>query len=493
MARVLNYIKQHPEVLWLIAILALSTLLRLVFLHEPFDRDEGQYATIAQEILRGGLPYRDVIEIKPPGTFYLYALAITLFGATTEAVRVFTAFYSLLTIIAVFGVARLIAGVRSGLCAALVYGVFSTFPLLQGTSNSEVFLVLPLTLGVWLFLLGAESKQRLHFSLSGLCAAFALLIKPVALPIIALQLLLFFFIRPGEGRWKEKVLNISVFLLPVFALAAVTLSYFYLRGGLNDLLYWTIEFPRHYKNVEVIGPSLGKVLIILASTLELPVIFGISSALWLAATRRTVTGMMPLFMIIATCLAIALPGKYFQHYFIMIMPFLAIPAGFGLASIRNMPRLPFGITLFVLMAAIWFAVMANYRFYTVYSPEQVSSHKYAESTFVKSVAVAAYLREHTKPDDYIFQWGFEPELYFLAGRRCPNPFLVNMIPSWSKDPELAIKKMQQSLIEKKPAYIILQPEWSDFAGIYEVREYVKNYCYEEKKVGYAIIFRCPTK
>ena len=493
MTRRLNYLRKHPETLWLIAILGLSTLLRLAFLHEPFDRDEGQYATIAQTILRGGLPYRDAIEIKPPGTFYLYAMAIALFGATTEAVRIFTAFYSLLTIIAVFGVAHLIAGVRSGLCAALVYGVFSTFPLLQGTSNSEVFLVLPLTLGVWFFLLGAESKQPLHFSLSGLCAAFALLIKPVALPIVVLQLLLLFIIKTGDGRWKEKALNITVFLLPVLALAAVTLSYFYLRGGLNDLLYWTVEFPRHYKDIEVIGPSIGKVLIILASTLELPAIFGISSALWLAVTRRTVTGMLPLLMIITTCLAIALPGKYFPHYFILIMPFLAIPAGFGLSSIFIMHRLAAGFTLFLLMAAIWFAVMTNHRFYTVYSPEQVSAHKYAESTFVESVAVASYLQERTSPEDYIFQWGFEPELYFLAKRRCPNPFLVNMLPSWSKSPVAAIKKMQQSLIEKKPAYIILQPDWSDFAGIYEINEYVTKNCHEEKKIGYALLFRCSTK
>ena len=187
MTKASHYLKEHPETFWLICILAISTLLRLAFLHEPFDRDEGQYATIAQTILRGGLPYRDAIEIKPPGTFYLYALAIGLFGATTEAVRIFTALYSLLTIIAVFGVARLISGIRSGLCAALVYGAYSTIPQLQGNCNTEVFLVLPMTAGVWFFLKASETNKRSYFFCVGICSALAMLIKPVALPVVVLQ------------------------------------------------------------------------------------------------------------------------------------------------------------------------------------------------------------------------------------------------------------------------------------------------------------------
>jgi 4-amino-4-deoxy-L-arabinose transferase-like glycosyltransferase len=486
-----NYLKEHPETFWLIAILALSTLLRLAFLHEPFDRDEGQYATIAQEILRGGLPYRDAIEIKPPGTFYLYALAISLFGATTEAVRIFTALYALLTVTAVYGVARQIAGARAGLCAALLYGIYSTVPRLQGNCNTEVFLVLPMTAGVWCFLKAIDTRKRSYLYGVGLCAALAMLVKPVALPVVVLEFLLIPFFRSGTGRLKDAALDLAAFLLPAAACAMATIAYFSLRGGLDDFLYWTVEFPRRYKDAEIfLTPTLAAISWQLRSVLVVPALLGIPAALWLAATKRTITGMLPLLLILAVSLAIALPGKNHPHYFIMIIPFLAIPAGIGLVSITRVPRLPTCLALLVVFGACVFSVWKNYKFYTVYSPEQVATASYGTTTFVHSVKIAQYLREHTRPDDYIFQWGFEPELYFLSDRRCPNPYLVSFLPDWSRDTLQSINKMKQSFIDKKPAYIILQPEWSNFGGIYEVNAYVNKNCSEEKNMGYAVIFRC---
>jgi 4-amino-4-deoxy-L-arabinose transferase-like glycosyltransferase len=489
----MSYLKKHPETFWLIAILALSTLLRLAFLHEPFDRDEGQYATIAQTILRGGLPYRDAIEIKPPGIFYLYALAISLFGATTESVRMFTALYSMLTAGAVYGVARHLSGARAGLWAALLYGVYSTIPLLTANSNSEVFLVLPMTAGVWCFLKAMDDRKRSYLCGAGLCAALAMLIKPVALPVVALELLLVPFFRSGIGRLKASALDLAAFLFPIAACALVTIAYFSLRGGLDDLLYWTVEFPRRYKDAEIFAtPTLASVSWHLRSVLVVPALLGIPAAVWLAATRRTVAGLLPLLLILAVSVAIALPGKNFPHYFFMIIPFLAIPGGIGLVLVTRMPRVPACLALLVVCGACVYSAGKNYPFYTVYSPEQVVTASYGTTTFAYSVKVARYLREHTRPDDYIFQWGFEPELYFLADRRCPNPYLVHFLPGWSKDPQQAISTLKQSLIDKKPAYIILQPEWSDFEGIFEVNEYVRKNCYEEKRLGYAVIFRCST-
>lgn len=491
----MDYLKKHREAVWLIAILALSALLRLAFLHEPFETDEGYYATIAQNILRGGLPYRDAIDIKPPGVFYLYTLAISLFGATTEAVRTFTALYSLLTVLAVYWVARHLAGARAGIGAALVYSIFSSFPRLQGSgSNTEVFLVLPLTLAVWFFLRADDSQKRSQLVWSGLCAGLAMLIKQMALPMVALLLLLIPFFKTAEARLKATIFNLISFLAPMVLCALVVVSYFALRGGLDDLFYWTVDFPLlRYRDSGVTGPSLGGILEFLASSLIVPVLLGIPSALWLAGTKRTIGGLLPLLMIATVSLDIVLPGKYFPHYFIMIIPFLAIPAGIGLVNIPRMPKVPAGLALLALLAAFVFSGWENYKFYTVYSPETVSTEKYGGPLFVESVSVARYLREHTQPDDYIFQWGLAPELYFLADRRCPNPFLVSPLLDWAKDPGQATDEMLRSLSDKRPAYIVFQPRWSFVPGGHEIYNYVQKNCTQERQIGYALIFHCSSK
>src|SRR5437899_7874528 len=55
-------------------------LLYIPSLTEPFDRDEGFYAAVAQLILHGDLPYRDSFDNKPPIVFGWYAISFLLFG-----------------------------------------------------------------------------------------------------------------------------------------------------------------------------------------------------------------------------------------------------------------------------------------------------------------------------------------------------------------------------------------------------------------------------
>src|SRR5690349_5993018 len=112
------------EIFILLLILALGFMMRLTFLHEPFERDEGVYAYIGQVLLDGGIPYRDVLDIKPLGIYYIYAIGTALFGATTESIRLFTAFYSLATGICIFFLTRKLGGPRAGLCAALLFSIY---------------------------------------------------------------------------------------------------------------------------------------------------------------------------------------------------------------------------------------------------------------------------------------------------------------------------------------------------------------------------------
>src|SRR5262252_7028911 len=65
-----------------LAISAFVLGLVVALFYRPFSMtevgDASIYDYIAQTILRGGLPYRDVVEIKAPGAMYISALAILL-------------------------------------------------------------------------------------------------------------------------------------------------------------------------------------------------------------------------------------------------------------------------------------------------------------------------------------------------------------------------------------------------------------------------------
>jgi 4-amino-4-deoxy-L-arabinose transferase-like glycosyltransferase len=487
----MKYLRANREFVILAAIVVVSALLRLTFLHEPLDRDEGQYAAIAQNILQGGLPYQDAIEIKPPGAFYLYAVGIAVFGATSEALRVFTALYSMLSVLAVYGLASVLADRKAGIYAALLYGVYASFPLVQGSSsNTEVFLVLPLTAGVWLLLRATRDNSRLMLAAAGFCAALALVIKPQALPLVALQLVLIPWLMPGSGRLQARAGNVAAYLAPLVSCAALILGYFYFRGGLEDIFYWTVQFPRRYAQSGLDLNRLQAVLAHVFSTLLVPLLAGLPSALWLASRKRDLRDLLPLLLLLAAILAIAIPGKFYPHYFIMLLPFLAVPGGIGLGRLAQAEAPMKTGALAVLAMAVCYSFWENHKFFTEYGPETVSEQKYLVTSFVESVGVADYLRDHTKPEDYIFQWGMEPELYFLANRRCPNAYLVSITPSWSKDPQRSVLDLAESLERKKPAYVVFQAEYADYPGVNQVTEFIQKRCRAETTIGYAEIFRC---
>src|SRR6186713_1473285 len=91
-----------------------------------FGRDQGIYAVVADTILKGGMPYRDAWDFKPPGIFLTYTLAQALFGKSMLAIRLLEA----IALVAVsFGFERLgqvffdrpKAGLVAAAVAALVH------------------------------------------------------------------------------------------------------------------------------------------------------------------------------------------------------------------------------------------------------------------------------------------------------------------------------------------------------------------------------------
>src|SRR6266571_2267539 len=235
------------EILILGGILLLLVILRLVFLHEPFERDEGTYAYIGQEILRGAIPYRDMIEIKPPGVMYLYAAIVSLTGASLEGIRIMTALYAALTCTVVFLTARRFNGSRAALLAALLFAVYEGTPMLQGSSsNSEVFMLLPIAVATYYGLCWLDTGRRSFLGLCGLAMGVALLIKTVALPNLLVIGALIVWLGYSRRDFRGGALDLAALGLPIVSLFMAVYGYFWLKGALPDMVYWTFTFLKSY-------------------------------------------------------------------------------------------------------------------------------------------------------------------------------------------------------------------------------------------------------
>lgn len=471
------------------AIAVVLLLVRLTFLHEPFERDEGFYSTIAQVILDGGVPYRDAIDMKPPGVFYIYAVAISLFGKTVESIRIFTAVYSLFTLAGVYLLGRIVAGSIAGLIAAAIYALFSGAPLAQGSSsNSEVFLVLPLVLSACFFLGSRDRRPDLFLFASGIFAGLALLIKTVAAPYLLLLFAAIFFLRRG---WKERFRGAVLFVTPIFALVGLTVAYFAARGALADFMHFNVTLPFLYSKggAGISGLPLPTILPYLMPEYLMPVLVAVPTMVWLLIAGNGLKDRIAALLLPASFAAALMPGMNFPHYFIQTVPFLAVLCGIGFARLYEMRRmLVFNGAVVVAVAAFVFYVYTDYRYFFVMTPEQVSVVKYGND-FAASVYIADYIKQRTSPGDYIFQWGFEPELYFLTDRRPPVGFISSTIPEIMPDPDQAVRLMIDRLQATRTKYIVFQRDWAEWKGLDEIRALLAREYHVETAMGYALIFK----
>jgi len=236
----------------LVLIAFLIGVIVMVF-YKPFDRPEVRdppiYDYVAQSILRGQLPYRDVIDIKGPGSQYLSAAAISV-GRAFDVRDVF-AIRALHVILVglLSAITFLVANIY--LSTRVASAIAFLIPLLREPIAKEFIggtqPKLPMIIFGLLTLLMIAKDRPLAagtFSmLSCLCWQPGLLFTGTAVLIFSRYF----------TSWRDmKVLKVLAgAIIPL----AIVLGYFLSKGALGDLWAWTITY-----NYSVFGPEAGPAL-----------------------------------------------------------------------------------------------------------------------------------------------------------------------------------------------------------------------------------------
>lgn len=489
--------KNRYEIVLLILILFFSFVIRTPFFHEPPERDEGGYAYAGQEILRGAILYKDVIEHKPPLLSYIYATMFWLLGETSFAIKLFSSIYALLTTTSVFFLSRYLFGSPAALWSAFFYGLFSSGPIIHGTAvEPELFFSLPLTLSVLAYVAALKSNER-WFIASGFFATIAVLIKTTALPIF---LLLFGVLVV----YKNPLKNISSFIKCALLLiigpavcAVILVAFFMYHGALGDFIYWNIIYNLNLMQqgrASGFWPRLlGRGLDVSSEHLLLWILSIIALVILLFRRRDTTTILLSLWPV-TSFMGVSMTGLFWPHYFQQILPSLATLSGSAVVSLYNKEILKSGKKWVVFMLTPFFiwagygAVAKGYKYYIVYTPEEISRFKYGGDIFNDTLKVSEYIKARTSPDDYIFHWGWEPQIYFLANRRCPNKYPYMQVVAGDPDPANAIRTMIDSILEKKTKYIVIQRGREKWLGYEEVAWIASQYYTPETEIGGMVIF-----
>lgn len=225
--------------IFLVAAVTLTLCTRSSFLY-PINNwvDANCFFTVGKSMLRGLVPYRDLIEQKGPVLYMIHALGALIswdsfFGVyllevaaafvylyfSYKSVHLFLGNYSLLTVIPL---------------AVLTY-TMKSFAL---GDSAEEFCLPMLAYLVWVGLKSLREEKvpgKMEFFLIGCISGLVLWIKYIMLGFYLGWFLPFFFLFLKKRQIRELMVSIGMILLGVGAVSLPVLIYFAWNGALTDL------------------------------------------------------------------------------------------------------------------------------------------------------------------------------------------------------------------------------------------------------------------
>ncbi|MBX6311497.1 MAG: serine hydrolase [Isosphaeraceae bacterium] len=178
---------------------------------EPLDCDEAAYAYIGRRLVRGDVLYRDLTENKPPGGYWLYALAVAIGGAEEATIRLLPIPFALATIALAWWIALRLAGPIAAILAAFVCAIMSTDPYLYGNGAQleqfiNLFSVASLALMVRAL---PRSEARGTIAAAGAFVGLACLVRQVSFTHLVVYAIALLVRRPSDGADRSLVARLG--------------------------------------------------------------------------------------------------------------------------------------------------------------------------------------------------------------------------------------------------------------------------------------------
>lgn len=310
---------------------------------------------------------------------------------------------------------------------------------------------------------------------AGVCFGLAMLAKqPGAMFLVAGEcwLLLDWCWPPrryGFRQWLIKSVAMGLGgMIPFLA----TVLWLWKAGALHAFFFWTIDYASAYGSLVKPNAAFEMAKVAIAYVMvDSHWLWGIGAvgvaAAWFVGTaggRRRAAQLTAL----ALCAAVAVSaGFYFRpHYFILLMPAIALGVGAIQVVVTQLPRSFrwFGLVWLV----VWIGAAAGYvitewPIFAQLTPMQVCNMEYGGEVFTLMPGVSKYIKEHTSPHDTVTVLGSEPEVYFYSKRRSASGYIYTYP---LMEPQPFALYMQHQMVRQiehnKPTMILTISNWNSW-------------------------------
>jgi hypothetical protein len=464
----------------------------------PFGRDQAAFFYIAREWLLGGVPYRDMVDHKPPLIYAVYALSHLFSGGAIWGIRLLEGVWVLLLswVMARSAAAtcegdhgpRWLWAVSFAVLSLLYFGCFSY----RETAQVEIWGAGVALLSLVLFTHASDS--HLAAFAAGLAASIAVLFKPplalLLLPLIVIvkrdALLRVAFVENSSHRWWASFAWVAGGVLVPWICVA---GYFAWVGGLANLIDLVVIANWVHARSSAWDRSLWETtqffLACISYLVPLWVATGLGFGFVFVACGRSYRQCLrqtsDVLLLFAGCLAsILLQRKlYGYHWIVFVIPSaLIFTRGVAQFSawlvIRQQPSgMMRAVVPLAVMLALVVSVVGSWGFWKWQLPartgavavlsgridrtEFLEAFSWHEYQLAEQEVIGQWLRDHSNVNDAVLVRGFEPYIYVVAERATSNRFFWT---SLFVDSRLGYRQDEwrsedwASIVSDSPRYIV---------------------------------------
>ena len=216
--------------------------------------DEGSAGIAAVSFIKGEMnnPFVSSWFSFPSLYFFIQSVSVRLFGQTTQALRLTSAFAGALTVTATYFAARVLFDRRTALVAAIFLAAYNFHINFSRIGLNNIWDGLWYTIVIGTLWYGWEHEERRAFTIAGLCLGIAqyfypsgrVLILPIALWFLLMALI-------NKERFKRVFPSLALMFL-VSVVVILPLGIFYVRHP--------DEFMAPFNRVTLFGPILNSLI-----------------------------------------------------------------------------------------------------------------------------------------------------------------------------------------------------------------------------------------
>lgn len=464
----------------------------LLLIHTGLHVDESLFMFVGDTIIHGSIPYRDFIDNKPPGIFYLNALIFLFFSKSFYASRITLFIFNALSALIIYFLGKDMWREDVGRISSILFLVGIYNPLLDGYFVlTEQFMIFFGLLGVFIFL---KSHHWTYLLLAGFSWGIATLFKQSGILFLLIVFIYYFLAMRNSKNRNSIYIYISIkslflisfaFFIPIF----ICILYFYRMGALYDFLFWVFiyfiegNYGIKFNLWSLFLPSLTLSIIWISAIISVIII------IYNFLTNNFKNN--DLFIVIWLLLfSSTLIIRQFGHYLIQILPPLCI-----LASITLKKLIPLfylknikgafsrkEIANILILVCITAMTLSTF-FATIYFIGNIASYSFQDINV--QLNASNFIISHTSPNEKIFSYNGDCSIYLFSNRVPPIKYLYLPLVI---DNEAIIEQLNKSqvryILTSDDATTVRYLSSSDIYFQFITKYYIKN-----KTIGYYDIYK----